>query len=107
MDKIKTISSDELLKKQLKDKNFRKEYENLEEEFEIAKQILMLRKKKNLTQKQLAELSGTSQPAIARLESGEYKNFSFSFLRKVGHALGVMPEIHFKKLDQQEHLNRN
>ena len=107
MDKMKTINSDELLKKQLKDKNFRKEYENLEEEFEIAKQILILRKKKNLTQKQVAELSGTSQPAIARLESGEYKNFSFSFLRKIGHALGVIPEVHFKKLDRQGHSTKN
>jgi len=98
MDKINTINSEKLLKEQMRDVAFRKEYEKYEREFEIAKQIIRLRKKRNLTQKQLAELSGTSQPAIARLESGEYKNFSISFLRKIGKALGVIPEINFKEL---------
>jgi transcriptional regulator with XRE-family HTH domain len=51
-----------------------------------------------LTQKQLAEKVGTSQPAIARLESGNYKNVSLSYLRRIGKVLGVAPEVHFKKL---------
>lgn len=98
MGKPNTINSEKLLEKQLKNNTFRKEYESLEEEFEIAKQVIKLRKKMKLTQKQLAELAGTSQPAIARLESGEYKNLTLSFLRKIGKVLGVIPEVHFKKL---------
>jgi predicted transcriptional regulator len=98
MAEIKTINSKELLERQLKDENFRKEYERLEEEFEIARQVIKLRKKLNITQKELADRVGTSQPAIARLESGEYKNLTLSFLRRVGKALGVIPEVHFKKL---------
>lgn len=98
MAKIKTINSEKLLIDQMRDNNFRIEYERYEREFAIAKQIIKLRKKRNLTQKQLAELSGTSQPAIARLESGEYKNFSISFLKKIGKALGVIPEINFIEL---------
>ncbi len=98
MKKLKTINSESLLKKQLKNKKFREEYEALEKEFEIAKEIIKLRKEAHLTQKQLAEKAGTSQPAIARLESGEYKNLSLSFLRKVGEVLGAVPEVHFKKL---------
>ncbi len=98
MAKMKTISAKSLLKKQLKNKNFRKEYEALEKEFEIAIEVIKLRQEANLTQKQLAEISGTSQPAIARLESGEYKNLSLSFLRKIGKALGAAPEVHFKKI---------
>jgi predicted transcriptional regulator len=43
--------------------------------------------------------TGTSQPAIARLESGKYQNVSMSFLRKVGKALNVIPEIYFKKAE--------
>ncbi len=100
MGKLKTINSETLLREQLKNKEFREEYEALEEEFEIAKEIIRLRKKANLTQRQLAEIVGTSQPAIARLESGEYKNVTLSFLRRIGKALGVMPQIHFKKLKQ-------
>lgn len=98
MEEIKTINSKELLERQLKDENFRKEYERLEEEFEIARQVIKLRKKLNITQKELAVRVGTSQPAIARLESGEYKNLTLSFLRRVGKALGVIPKVHFKKL---------
>jgi len=98
MEEIKTINSKQLLERQLKDENFRKEYARLEEEFEIARQVIKLRKKLNITQKELADRVGTSQPAIARLESGEYKNLTLSFLRRVGKALGVIPEVHFKKL---------
>lgn len=100
MAEFKTINSETLLKEQLKNKEFREEYEALEEEFEIAKEIIRLRKKAKLTQKQLADIAGTSQPAIARLESGEYKNVTLSALRRIGKALGVMPQIQFKKLKQ-------
>lgn len=82
------------LKKNLKDPEFKDEYQLLEKEFSIAQEILRLRKKRNLTQKELAELIGSSQPAIARLESGTYTNVSLSFLRKVASALGAETEIH-------------
>ena len=98
MTKIKIMNSEKLLKKQMKDSNFRKEYKALEEEFEIAKEIIRLRKNAKLTQKELAKKAGTSQPAIARLESGEYHNLTLSFLRRIGKALGVIPEVHFKKV---------
>jgi DNA-binding XRE family transcriptional regulator len=98
MNKIKTINSDILLKKQMKNNEFKKEYNELEGEFKIAKEIIKLRRNADLTQKQLAKLAGTSQPAIARLESGNYKNLSLSSLRKIGKALGATPEIHFKKI---------
>jgi DNA-binding XRE family transcriptional regulator len=97
MNKVKTINSQAFLKKQLNNKEFKKEYTALEDEFNIAREILKLRKDANLTQKQLAELAKTSQPAIARLESGNYENLSLSFLRKIGKALNAIPEIHFKK----------
>jgi DNA-binding XRE family transcriptional regulator len=100
MAKFKTMNADTLLQDQLKDKKFREEYEALEEEFEIARQIIRFRKKAKLTQKQLADIAGTSQPAIARLESGEYKNLTLSFLRKIGKALGIIPQIRFKELNQ-------
>ena len=98
MKNIKTVDSKEFLKKQLKNIKFKEEYHLLEEEFEIAKDVIRLRKDANLTQKELAELAGTSQPAIARLESGNYQNVSLKFLRKIGNALGAFPEIHFKKI---------
>jgi ribosome-binding protein aMBF1 (putative translation factor) len=71
--KMKVHDYNEMLKKELKDQEFRKEYEELEEEFEIAKQVIELRIKKGMTQKELAEKVNTSQSCIARLESGSYR----------------------------------
>lgn len=95
---MKTTRADKLLKKQLENQEFKKEFEELEEEFEIAREIIKLRQEANLTQRELAELAETSQPAIARLESGNYRNVSLQFLRKIGRALGAVPEIHFRKI---------
>ena len=65
---MKAIDFDKYLEEQLKRPEFREAYEELEEEYELAKQIIRFRVSRNLTQTQLARLVGTSQPAIARLE---------------------------------------
>ena len=80
----------------MRDPDFKREYDALEEEFTLAKEIIELRIKRKLTQKQLAQQMGTSQPAIARIESGSYKNVSLSFLRRLGKALGAVPEVHLR-----------
>jgi len=94
---MKAVRYEDFLKQQLKNPKLRKEYDALEGEFALAKEIIELRIKKKLTQKQLAQQIGTSQPAIARIESGSYQNVSLSFLRRVAAALGAVPEIHLKR----------
>ncbi len=94
---MKQTRYEDLLSSQLKNSQFRKEYEALEGEFILAKEIIALRIKSKLTQKQLAQQIGTSQPAIARIESGSYRNISLSFLRRIADALGAVPEIHLRK----------
>jgi len=98
MKKIKSYNFDSLLEQELKDKHFKEAYDSFNEEFTLSKEIIRLRKTNHLTQKELAEKVGTSQPAIARLESGNYKNISLAFLRKVALALGTTPEIKLKKI---------
>jgi len=93
---MKVYDYNEMLKKELGNPEFRKEYEALAEEFEVAKQVIGLRIKKGLTQKELAEKVHTSQSCIARLESGTYRNVSLSFLRRVGTALGATPHVTFR-----------
>jgi DNA-binding Xre family transcriptional regulator len=97
--KIREYKFEDLLESKLKNKFFREEYENLGKEFALAEEVIKLRLEKNMTQKDLAKTAGTSQPAIARLESGKYNNISLSFLRKIGKALNVEPEIHFKRAE--------
>ena len=93
----KVIRYDDFLKRQLKNPKVRREYDALEGEFALAKEIIELRLKSNLTQRQLAKQMGTSQPAIARIESGTYHNVSLSFLRRIADALGAVPEIHLRQ----------
>ena len=54
---------------------------------QIARAIFDLRKKAGLTQSQLAELVGTQQPAIARLEDADYGGHSLSMLERIASAL--------------------
>jgi len=76
----------------LKNENVQKEYELMEAEYKIIEEIIMARREKNLTQKGLAELIGTKQSNISRLESGNY-NPSLEFLQKVATAMGKKLEV--------------
>jgi DNA-binding XRE family transcriptional regulator len=95
---MKLYKFDDLLAKEMKDPEFRQEYEALGKEYALAEEVMKLRLSKNMTQQELAKKAGTSQPAIARIESGRYKNISLSFLRKIGAALNAEPVVHFKSL---------
>lgn len=62
----------------------------------IAARIIRARTKRGLTQRELAELAGTSQSAIARLESGSYDGYTLRTLRKIAEVLGQTVEVVFK-----------
>ena len=79
----KTVSLNEVLKEKLRDPEFRQAYEELEPAYQVARLRIM----RGLTQAQLAELVGTKQPSIARLESGQDAP-RLSFPKKVVGALG-------------------
>jgi predicted transcriptional regulator len=61
---------------------------------EVAQLIYEVRTKAGLTQKELAELIGTKQPVIARLENADYEGHSLSMLQKIAHVLDKRVEIH-------------
>jgi len=69
-----------------------KELKMNEVEYKIIEEIIMARKEKNLTQKDLAELIGTKQSNISRFESGNY-NPSLEFLNKIAQAVGKELEV--------------
>ena len=76
----------------LKNEEVQNELKKNETEYKIIEEIITARKEKNLTQKELAELIGTRQSNISRLESGNY-NPSLEFLNKVAHAVGKKLEV--------------
>ena len=98
---MNSVKYDDFLEEQLSDEEFRNEYSELEEQFTIAMEVIALRQKHNLTQKELAERVGTSQPAIARLESGNYRNLSLSSIRRIARALNAVPEVHIRSREAQ------
>lgn len=72
----------------LKDSEFLAAAKELEPGYQVAR----LRILRGLTQAQLAELVGTCQPSIARLENGTSIP-SLSFLNKVATALNAKIEL--------------
>ncbi|MBA7678329.1 hypothetical protein ES703_86602 [subsurface metagenome] len=79
----------------LKDPKVRQEYEALEPEFRLIRDVLLRRSELNLSQAQLAKLVGTKQPAISRLERGD-GNITISTLRRVADALDADLDISLK-----------
>ena len=76
----------DVLKEDLKDKEFRKYYEEEGRRIEIGLKIAELRHKLGLTQKQLAKKIRTTQTVISRLERGDYWTFSLKTLGKIAAA---------------------
>ncbi len=54
---------------------------------DVAEMIYDLRTDSGLSQKDLAELVGTTQSAISRLEDADYEGHSISMLKRIAKAL--------------------
>ena len=62
---------------------------------EVAQLIHDVRSNAKLTQKQLAELVGTTQSVIARLEDADYEGHSLSMLQRIAAAVNKRLEVRF------------
>jgi predicted XRE-type DNA-binding protein len=62
---------------------------------EIGRQIYNLREQAGLTQRQLAELVGTTDTVIDDLEEADYDGDSLSMLVKVAASLKKRIDVHF------------
>lgn len=85
----------DLHKKWLKEPKYRKAYESLEEEFVLASAVIDARSRAGLTQAELARKMGTTQPVVARLESGRTRP-SMRTLERLADATGSRLRISFE-----------
>ncbi|HQR83748.1 helix-turn-helix transcriptional regulator [Polynucleobacter sp. es-EL-1] len=85
----------QLHKQWIKNPEYKKAYEESKIEFDIAKEVIEARMKSGLSQEHLAALMGTSQSAIARLESGSSLP-SIRTLAKFAEATNMQIQIQFK-----------
>ena len=84
----------DFLKEQLQDEDFKKEYDNLQPEFDVIRAIVDTRVSLNLTQKQLAERTGINQADISKLENGT-RNPSINLLKRLTDGMDMVLKIEF------------
>ena len=89
---MKTLN--DMLEKQLKDEEFRKEYEAIQPEMDIIKALVDARNSLNLTQKELAERTGINQADISKIENGT-RNPSLNLLKRLADGMGMVLNIEF------------
>jgi len=88
---MKTITHDEVLNQFIgkKDTDKRVEFENELKADILAYQFKELRKKKHLTQTQLAEKIGMEKGQISKIENGKF-NLTLATINKIASALGAI-----------------
>ena len=84
----------DLLKEQLKDPEFKKEWDDIQPEMDVIRAMIDARISQNLTQKELSERTGINQADISKLENGT-KNPSLKLLKKLASGLGMQLKIEF------------
>lgn len=84
---MKTITLTDIIKEERKDPLFNECFERELLINEIAQMMVQLRKNAKLTQQELADKAGTTQPVVARLESGSDDRIpSLELLAKLARA---------------------
>ena len=82
------------LNEQIKNDDFKKEWNNIQPELQIIDTLIEARKTKKITQKQLSEITGIAQGDISKLENGS-GNPSIKTLQRLANGLGMMLKIEF------------
>ena len=95
---MKTL--DLYLNEQLKNEEFRKEWEENQPEMDIIRAMADARISQNLTQKELAERTGINQADISKLENGT-RNPSLKLLKRLADGMGMDLKLVFTPKEPQ------
>ncbi len=96
MNKKKATDFEEFEAGLLQDSEIKKEYEALNPKYDMIQSLIKRRNQLRMSQNQLARTVGTRQPAISRLERGDFNNITLSTLMKVAQALDLDLDITLK-----------
>jgi len=75
---------------------FKKAWDDMELQYQLAREIIKRRNELGLTQKELAERIGTEQSVISRIENGQ--NCNLETINKIAESLNSKPRIHFEAI---------
>ena len=89
---MKTL--DLYLNEQLKNEEFRKEWEENQPEMDIIRAMADARISQNLTQKELAERTGINQADISKLENGT-RNPTINLLKRLAEGMDMTLRLEF------------
>ena len=88
-----TVNFREVLKEELKDPEFKAQYDALEDEYKAIEALIDARNEAGLTQSEVAKRMGITQSAVARIESGayniKYKTF-FNYIKACGKRVAIV-----------------
>lgn len=82
----------------------RREYEALKPKYEMIRSLIKRRSQLQISQTELARIIGTKQPAISRLEKGDY-NTTLSTFFKVADALYLEVSLKARRKARDNHDN--
>lgn len=82
----------ESLNEQLRDPEFKKEWDALDPEFQVIRAMIDARQQKQITQKELADITGIDQADISRMENGN-ANPSLQTLKRLAAGLGMVVKV--------------
>mgnify|MGYP002761772253 FL=1 len=89
---MKTLN--EMLSEEMKNDEFRKEYEAIRPELDVIRAMVDARNSVNMTQKELSERTGISQADISKIENGT-RNPSLNLLKRLAEGMGMTLKIEF------------
>ncbi len=89
---MKTLN--EMLSEEMKNDEFRKEYEAIQPELDVIRAMVDARNSVNMTQKELSERTGISQANISKIENGT-RNPSLNLLKRLAEGMGMTLKIEF------------
>lgn len=89
---LKFVVFEDMLKKQMKIKGFKEDYEKEVTRLNMIHQIKQARLSKKMTQEKLAKKADMPQSVIARLESGR-QGLTFATISKLATALGKQIQL--------------
>ena len=85
---------EKMLDKYREDEEFRKEWDDLEPEFDAIQAIIEARHRCNMTQKELAKRTGIDQSDISKIEKGN-GNPTLKMLKRLAEGMDTILKLEF------------
>lgn len=89
------MKMNDFVKEALEDKEVKKEYDNLQPEFQIIEELIKARREKEISQQHLADITGIDRADISKIENAN-ANPTLDTLKRLAKGLDKKLIIQFK-----------